>query len=130
MIIETVGFSMALIGTYSTSRWVHQKMKRWQEPYKSKGAKQQQASCDSMPSSTVELVRTVLEHQAKREDQSRHELVFLLTKMRPDHPLPDPYSIPILETEKTANTKKIPEPNTGWSPVPKFIQRWLPQRIR
>jgi len=72
---------LAAIGTYSSFRIAQHRLTHWLKSRASDSPEPKISSIDPTPSFTVELVRTVLEHQAKREDQSRRELAFVVTQM-------------------------------------------------
>lgn len=80
-VIGGIVFILAAIGTYSSFRSAQQKLSRWQTVKPVNEPKRMVSPIDPTPSFTVELVRTVLEHQAKREDQSRRELTMLTLQM-------------------------------------------------
>lgn len=77
MIVESVVVGLAVIGTYSAYRCIHQKVACWLKPQHFSEAERPAAPIDPTPSFTVELVRTVLEHQARHEDQSRQQMTLL-----------------------------------------------------
>src|SRR5665213_1476495 len=85
MIVESVVggtvLVLAAIGTYSSFRCAQRRLTRWLKPQPSCESERQILPVDPTPSFTVELVRTVLEHQARREDQSRHQLAILVMQM-------------------------------------------------
>jgi len=85
MIVESVfgGTVLVLtaIGIHSSFRCVQQRLTRGLKLQPSNQSDRQISPMDPTPSFTVELVRTVLEHQARREDQSRHQLALLVMQM-------------------------------------------------
>lgn len=85
MIIESIlGGSvivMTAIGLYSSFRRIQRSLAAWLNTPPVDHSPLKAASCDPTPSFTVDLVRTVLEHQSSREDQHRRELTQILIRM-------------------------------------------------
>jgi hypothetical protein len=127
MIIESVVVGLAVVGTCSAYRCVHQKVACWLKPHRRNEAERQPASIDPTPSFTVELVRTVLEHQARREVQSRREFAFLISQLaavvNPSENTPTPFFETVNAVLPDGNG--VPKSNTGnrtsWA-----IQKLLP----
>lgn len=85
MIIESVvGGSvivMSAIGLYWTFRCLRRRLVTWLNLPQTEVASVKTVPCDPTPSFTVDLVRTVLEHQSSREDQHRRELTQILIRL-------------------------------------------------
>jgi hypothetical protein len=80
MIVESVVVGLAVVGGYSACRCIHQKVACLLSPNHPNKEERSPSPIDPTPSFTVELVRTVLEHQARREDQSRREIASLMSQ--------------------------------------------------
>lgn len=129
MIVESVVVGLAVVGSYSACRCIHQKVACWLSPPHPNKAERPPSPIDPTPSFTVELVRTVLEHQARREDQSRREMAFLMSKLVAAVNPSENASSPFFEPEKAAmpDGNGAPESNTSngtsWT-----IRKLLPWR--
>lgn len=102
MIVELIVVGLAVIGSYSAYVCIHHKLACWLKPNRSNEAERPTAHADPTPSFTVELVRTVLEHQARREDQSRREIAYLMSRLTSEVPQSERTSLPCVELAKMA----------------------------
>lgn len=135
MIIESlVGGTVVLlaaVGTGCLYRRIRTKLSYWLASPHEKLPLPQTSLTDPTPSFTVELVRTVLEHQARREDESRQQLAILLMQVAGSRPRGEGQRIHLLETERTP----VPNhdgtvANTECGVVARTIRRLLPARRR
>jgi hypothetical protein len=103
MIIESIlggaVIVLATAGMCSVYRYIRQKTACWFNAPQPEIPQQETTLKDPTPSFTVELVRTVLEHQARREDQSRHQLTLLLMQIANAKQCDGCASIPFIDVQ-------------------------------
>jgi hypothetical protein len=131
MIVKLVVAGLAVVGGYTACRCVHQKVANWLKPHSHKEAERQSFSTDATLSFTVDLVRTVLEHQARREDESRQQLTVLLMHALGSRSCSAPLPFHFLETESTpAPNHNETGTNTEYGMVARTIRCLFPARRR
>jgi hypothetical protein len=131
MIVESIvggtGIVLAAIGFCSVCRLVRKKATCWLNPALP-NLPQPETLKDPTPSFTVELVRTVLEHQARREDQHRQQLSLLLMQLANMQECGGCSSIPFVDPDEKplAHRNGNGVANTRDGMVARTISRLLP----
>jgi hypothetical protein len=130
MILESIiggsVIAIASVGACSVCCRVRQRLTRWFGSPQSEEVLHENAVIDPTPSFTVDLVRTVLEHQALREDQSRRQLTMLLMQLATaqKHCSPIAHDVDNAELEPVSTRNDIARPKNGF--VAKVVRRFLP----
>ncbi len=105
MIVESIVggavIALAAIGMCSVCRRLRLRLACWLNSPQADVSQRETTLKDPTPSFTVELVRTVLEHQARREDQSRHQLTFLIMQMATAQHCDNCSGLPLLDPKET-----------------------------
>ena len=132
MIVESIVgggvIALAAVGTCSVCRRLRQRLAYWLHPPQPSVPQPETTLKDPTPSFTVELVRTVLEHQARREDQSRQQLTLLLMQFASTHRCADRAAMSFHDLdEKPLPHRDVNDAgSTGHGMVARTIRRLIP----
>jgi hypothetical protein len=131
MVEAVVGGAVLLFaaaGMYSISRRAWKGLTSWISGSQPDTPQGQSALREPTPYFTVELVRTVLEHQAQREDQNRQQLVQLFLKLAGMHS-PEQFALHSRECENQDHYGSPGNSTNGMpGPMSRLFHRLLPRR--